>query len=141
MLPTSYTFLPELLDVDPVPFALGDYGAQHHGTLNGARVCVKRLRVYRSDSSPAAVARVRYHTVASPAPHHPQRPQMFCRDAVTWKSLNHPNVVPFVGVVIKSFQLITMWMPGGTLPEYIRKRPNPDLVGLVGSLSLRFLPH
>ena len=66
---------------------------------------------------------------------------MLCREAVTWGPLKHPNIVPLVGIIITSFQLISIWMPGGTLLEYIRKRPDADLIGLVGSLSLRFPPH
>ena len=44
ILPTSYTISPNLT-VDPDAFASGGYARVHEGTLDGAKVCVKRLQV------------------------------------------------------------------------------------------------
>ena len=57
---------------------------------------------------------------------------MFCTDAVVWKCLNHPNVVPFRGVTFEPLQLISEWMPGGELQEYIKNNRNTSLISLVG---------
>jgi serine/threonine protein kinase len=48
-----------------------------------------------------------------------------------WKRLEHPNVVPLLGITPAPLQLISEWMPGGGLPEYIKKTPNADRLGLV----------
>ena len=48
-----------------------------------------------------------------------------------WKYLEHPNILPLLGVTITPFQLISTWMPGGDLPEYIKKNPDADRLGLV----------
>ena len=48
-----------------------------------------------------------------------------------WKRLTHPNTLPLLGITISPFQLISNWMPGGDLPEYIRKNPDVDRLGLV----------
>ena len=40
-----------------------------------------------------------------------------------WKYLTHPNILSLLGVTITPFQLISTWMPGGNLPEYIKKNP------------------
>ena len=79
--------------------------------------------------------------VSSPILHHPRRPQMLCREAVAWKCLTHPNVVPFLGVVATSFQLVSVLMPDGTLSDYIKGHPDADRVGLVGSLLIPSPPH
>ena len=55
-----------------------------------------------------------------------------------WKYLTHPNILTLLGVTTTPFQLISTWMPGGTLPEYIKKNPNADRLGLVGALSVVF---
>ena len=60
------------------------------------------------------------------------RPQVLCREAVVWKRLKHPNIVPFLGVTLSPLQLVSEWMPGGELREYIRSNSDADLLGLVG---------
>lgn len=49
-----------------------------------------------------------------------------------WKHLVHPNILPLLGATVTPLQLISDWMPGGDLPNYIRKNPNVDRLGLVG---------
>lgn len=59
-------------------------------------------------------------------------PQAFCQEAVIWKRLTHPNVVSLLGTTITPFQLVSDWMPGGDLLEYITKHnPNAYRLGLV----------
>jgi serine/threonine protein kinase len=58
---------------------------------------------------------------------------------VTWKRLNHPNVVPLLGITIKPDQLVSDWMPGGDLLDHI-KNHNPDRLGLVGVTPIVFAP-
>jgi len=61
-------------------------------------------------------------------------PQSFLKEAVIWKRLRHPNVVPFIGVTIKPLQFVSEYMPNGTLTKYVNNKPSADRVGLV-SLS------
>jgi len=51
----------------------------------------------------------------------------FYREAVVWKRLRHPNVVPFLGVTTTQLQLISKWVPDDTLTDYA------DRIGLVGA--------
>ena len=53
-----------------------------------------------------------------------------------WKRLDHPNIVPFKGMTLNPLQLVSEWMPGGELREYIKKNPDANRISLVGS----FLP-
>ncbi|KAF9643680.1 kinase-like protein, partial [Thelephora ganbajun] len=59
-----------------------------------------------------------------------------CKEAVMWKHLEHPNIVPLLGVTITPLQLISTWMPGGNLPEYIKTHPDADQLQFVGVLPL-----
>lgn len=43
----------------------------------------------------------------------------------------HPNIVPLLGSTITPFQLISDWMPGGDLLEYIKNNPDAYRLGLV----------
>jgi len=56
-----------------------------------------------------------------------------------WKRLKHPNIVPLLGITITSFQLISNWMSGGSLPEYIKKHSDADRIRLVGVLPVVFI--
>jgi len=56
-----------------------------------------------------------------------------------WKRLEHENVVPFLGITSTPLQLISEWMPGGGLAEYIKKNPDADRFGLVGVFLAVFL--
>ena len=100
----------------------------YEGTLGGSRVCIKRMRVYLNDD-PNKAAKVRFDAVCSPSL---TRLQTFCQEAVIWKRLKHPNILPLLGVTITPLQLISNWMSGGDLPEYIQKHSDTDRLRLVG---------
>jgi len=48
--------------------------------------------------------------------------QDFCREAVVWKHLSHPNILPFIGVTTNDERdaLISPWMRNGTIIKYLR---------------------
>lgn len=50
-----------------------------------------------------------------------------------WKNLNHPNIVPFEGVTLDPLQLVSEWMPGGELRNYVKSSREMDLLSLVGT--------
>ena len=111
----------------------------YHATLDGSRVCVKRVRVHTEED--IQESKVRSNAVTSPVRHHQRDPQMFYREAVMWKRLTHPNIVPLLGITITPIQLISTWMSGGGLVEYIKKHPDTDRLGLVGGPPFVFIPH
>jgi serine/threonine protein kinase len=49
------------------------------------------------------------------------------------KYLEHPNIVPLLGVTVDPFELISGWMSGGDLLGYIANHQNADRVSLVGT--------
>ena len=58
-----------------------------------------------------------------------------------WKRLEHKNIVPFLGTTPSPLQLISEWMTGGDLTEYIKKQPGVDRLGLVNAPPAAFTPH
>ena len=49
-----------------------------------------------------------------------------------WRRLDHPNIVPFLGVTLTPLQSVSAWMSGGELLEYIDANPSVDRLSLVG---------
>jgi len=59
-----------------------------------------------------------------------------------WKRLDHPNVVAFKGITLDPLQLVSEWIPGGELREYLKGNPNTNPISLVGPflpVSARYL--
>ena len=69
------------------------------------------------------------------APRRSRILQTFHQVTVVWKHLTHPNIVPLLGVTINPPQLISDWMPGGSLTEYISSHQDTDRMSLVSDLS------
>lgn len=53
-LPQSYILESSLSIPNKYPVASGGSGDVYEGSLNGSKVCVKRLRIYAGDESPGA---------------------------------------------------------------------------------------
>ena len=59
--------------------------------------------------------------------------QTFCREAVTWKALRHPNVLPLLGAMMTGnrFMMVSEWMAGGSINEYVKAHADTDRLKLV----------
>ena len=59
--------------------------------------------------------------------------QTFCREAVTWKTLRHPNVLPLLGATMSEnrFVMVSEWMAGGSINEYVKAHVDADRLNLV----------
>ena len=130
--PRSFRIKPDSLAVQEYPFAAGSFGDTYKGTLCGKAVCVKRLKLFQGTGT--EIKKVRYWHFLLHMHHLEWIPQNFRRDAVIWKYLKHPNVLPFLGATIDPPQLISVLM-ADNLSEYLIKNPklcDPDRLGLVG---------
>ena len=67
-------------------------------------------------------------------------PQTLYQEAVVCKRLTHSNIVPLLGITPSPLQLISEWMPGGDLTEYIKKHPDTDRLDLVGAPPVASYP-
>ena len=56
---------------------------------------------------------------------------MVYREALMWKWLKHPNIVPFRGVTLEPLQILSEWMSNGDLTVYIKQNPDASRVTLV----------
>jgi hypothetical protein len=118
---------PHLLKVDAYAFASGGFGDVFRGSFKGSDVCVKRLRV----ATPKDIA-VSYQHRYSSCAYLRTNQKLFCKEAITWKSFEHPNILPLIGATISPSQLVSPLMPAGDVSKYIPKNPDADRLVLVG---------
>jgi serine/threonine protein kinase len=113
------------------PSFFGGFADVFRGTYRGIPVAVKRPRV-SLEADKANFYPVRYHyfyTCPSLIPC-----QKFCREALIWRQLSHPNILAFVGVDRDTFgttnhlSMVSHWMPNGTLHDFMKSsRYDPSL--------------
>jgi serine/threonine protein kinase len=67
--------------------------------------------------------------------------QKFSMEAVTWRQLSHPNVLPFYGVFhpdgnIPRLCLVSPWMTMGNVVQFLTGISNIDCVPLVSRMNI-----
>ncbi|KAL0959682.1 hypothetical protein HGRIS_011380 [Hohenbuehelia grisea] len=101
----------------------GAFADIYRATYNGQQIALKRLRVWeRSD-------RLRIHRVTPLTTNllvtgiDARTLQMICQEALLWRRLQHPYVLPFIGVdpsiYSPSICLASPWMENGTILSYM----------------------
>jgi len=67
-----------------------------------------------------------------------RRHQNAYREIITWKNLNHPNILPLLGVdtSISPLSTISEWMEYGSLRDYLVHFPNAPRSKLVTSFTV-----
>ena len=63
--------------------------------------------------------------------------QAFYREVVVWRKLQHPNIVPFLGVLTKipPFKIVCDWMGNDNIIQYAKTNPGVNRVDLVSGLA------
>jgi hypothetical protein len=58
---------------------------------------------------------------------------MLYKEVLTWKTLQHPNVLSLVGVTVSGtqFAMISEWMEKGSLVEFVKANPDANRLKLV----------
>jgi len=61
---------------------------------------------------------------------------------MAWRDLRHPNVLPLLGVTMAEdmFVVVSEWMEGGNINEFLRANDNADRFGLVRIPSKVLIP-
>ncbi|SJL08804.1 uncharacterized protein ARMOST_12174 [Armillaria ostoyae] len=94
------------------PVAGGGFADIWKGRLHDTQVCLKVLRIFCPEEQKEKVLRD------------------FCQEALVWRQLRHPNVLPFLGVNEDLFAprycLISPWMVNGNIMSYLEAHPDHD---------------
>ncbi|KAJ6501178.1 kinase-like domain-containing protein, partial [Mycena vitilis] len=97
----------------------GGFGDIWKGLVRGQSVCVKIMRVFRDADIEAIL-------------------KEFGQEALIWRQLCHPNLLPFFGVYYLDNRLclISPWMENGNIMEFLRAQPNTDRLSLILDVAL-----
>ncbi|KAF7377580.1 Protein kinase domain-containing protein [Mycena sanguinolenta] len=87
----------------------GGFGDIWKGSVRGQNVCVKIMRIFGNSNIKAAL-------------------KEFGREAVIWRQLYHPNVLPFFGLyyVDDRLCLVSPWMGDGHIIDFLRNHKPTD---------------
>ncbi|KAF8198805.1 kinase-like domain-containing protein, partial [Mycena galopus ATCC 62051] len=105
--------LPELQKVGD-QIAAGGFGDIWKGLVRGQSVCVKVMRLFQNADIQAVL-------------------KEFSREALIWRQLCHPNLLPFFGLYYLENRLclISPWMDNGNVLDFLRTEPpNTDRLSL-----------
>ncbi|KAJ7040995.1 kinase-like domain-containing protein [Mycena alexandri] len=93
----------------------GGFGDIWKGLVSGQTVSVKIMRVFQEEDVAAVL-------------------KQFGREALIWRQLCHPNLLPFFGLyyIENRLCLVSPWMENGNVMQYLQKQSS----NLVHSLSL-----
>ena len=104
------------------------------GEYRGRAVAMKMLRLcLTSDLDKCMKVNATPHVL----PNLPliQRPQRFFREAVAWRHLRHPNILPLLGMSLdptgKKFAMVSEWMVHGNINEFVAMSEGVNRVQLV----------
>ncbi|KAJ6536000.1 hypothetical protein DFH09DRAFT_1179314 [Mycena vulgaris] len=117
----SSLFLDGVEKRDHRPFAAGGFGDIHKAEYQSKTVALKQLRFYQNHTDEER-GKVR---------------EKFCQEALLWKNLNHPFVMPFIGLYSSEsdpnretdqghyspLSMVCPWMSNGTILNYLNKSP------------------
>ncbi|KAE9390761.1 kinase-like protein [Gymnopus androsaceus JB14] len=129
----KYEILPSSLVVQDVqreghnPVAGGGFADIWRGTIGKKSVCLKVLRLV---IEPEEEVRKKIR-------------KQFCNEALLWRQLKHPNILPLLGVNAElfnpSFCLISPWMANKDILSYLKQNPKHNrhkvLVEIAAGLS------
>ncbi|KAF7331196.1 Kinase-like protein [Mycena sanguinolenta] len=104
-LPSSL-FIAGVEERDEHPTFGGGFGDIYRASYDGQRVALKRMRHFLRGSD---LRRTR---------------SILCREALVWRALRHPHILPFLGIDAESFPsslcLVSPWMEHGTVINYLK---------------------
>ncbi|KAK7470196.1 hypothetical protein VKT23_001634 [Stygiomarasmius scandens] len=125
ILPPSY-FLHDLVREGNYPISGGGFSDIYKGYSKSGPVCIKALRMFTNTTDIV------------------QKFKDFSNEALVWKQLKHPNVLPFLGVSTElspRFCLVSPWMENGNVNSFLEKNPDHDRLRMLSEIAegLRYL--
>lgn len=105
--------------------------SQSEFNLGGRKVAIKVIRLYvpQKLDEPLSVSTVPYKVVRKLSLTRWCVAQRFCRDAVAWKHLRHPNIIPLLSATLHENRLclISEWMDQGNINEFLTLKQHSEV--------------
>ncbi|KAK1216490.1 hypothetical protein PQX77_020885 [Marasmius sp. AFHP31] len=125
----------EVEDLSDAPVEYGGAADIWTGNLEGVKVAVKVIQHRLGSQKHGQTIKVRLNTLAfitrlEPGADHDFK--AFTREALIWRNLNHPNILPFTGMywfneAQGQLCLVSPWMENGNLLQFLSDNPDIDL--------------
>ncbi|KAF8150277.1 kinase-like domain-containing protein [Mycena galopus ATCC 62051] len=119
-LPSSL-FIAGVNDHDEHACFAGGFGEIYRASYGEQRVALKRMRHFSSGSD---LRRIHLK---------------FCREALLWKDLHHPNILPFLGIdrdsFLSSLCMVSLWMDHGTVMNYLKSHGHANVDKLLYEIA------
>ena len=133
LLPTSLQ-IPFTYDPTELPQYAGTFGAVWKGECGGEAVAVKVLKLTLDVE---VIRKVCCPKLARLSTNRPGPIQRFCKEAMTWKILSHPNVLPLICASMNGgeFVMVSEWMDNGNVVDYLKRKDADRLKLVTFSLS------
>ncbi|KAK0184191.1 kinase-like domain-containing protein [Armillaria mellea] len=127
ILPTSFSYR-HARRIGAHPIWGGGFADIWKGRMNGELICIKVPRVFMDNGIEEWNKMIKD----------------FCREALVWRNLYHPSILPFLGVsrhlFAPSFCLISPWMEYGNIMACLKERPQQiQRLTAVCSTKVQFL--
>ncbi|KAJ7607393.1 kinase-like domain-containing protein [Roridomyces roridus] len=101
----SALFITKVVERETHPSFGGGFGDVYRARYRGQNVALKHMRHFLHGSQLRDI-RLR-----------------LCREALVWKDLDHPNILPFIGIDRETFPnslcMVSPWMENGTILKYL----------------------
>ncbi|KAG7100175.1 hypothetical protein E1B28_001954 [Marasmius oreades] len=135
----KYRVLPASLFVNDIKEAtftssLGGYSDIYRGISGGRSICLKVLRINVQDGQ---------RCEDDPRRRDDQAFRAFYKEALLWTQLDHPNLLPFLGVNITKFSgrfcLVSPWRVNGEITNFLRENPKHDQLTVITEIAAAML--
>ena len=116
----------------------GGFATVSRGEYQGRPVAIKTLRQYPTDDPEERFCvSVKLSAVVGD-PVSLNALQKFRREVVAWRHLHHPNILPFIGVILEPprFAMVSEWMDHGNINQYIKRHGGVNRAQLVGGCTI-----
>ena len=122
---------------ETLPQFRGGFGLVYKGGYRGRAVAIKVMQLCASsdlDEYLSVGIPIRKLRTDSDTPNCPQR---FCREAVIWRHLRHPNVLSLLGATLETqdfkfrHALVSEWMSNGDINSFTKRHGDVNRVQLV----------
>ncbi|KAJ7269932.1 kinase-like domain-containing protein [Mycena rebaudengoi] len=117
----SCLFISGITARDDHPLFTGGFGDIFQASIAGKKIALKRIRMFYRDE---AQRRIR---------------TQICKEALIWQSLQHPSILPFIGIDQETFPgylcLASPWMEQGTVLKYLESHGTANVDRLLFEIA------
>jgi len=112
------------------------FGEDQHMNADGGSCDVFQAKSRRHGNIDVAVKRYRIHVLQKKNP-----AKIIFRELRIWSSLDHPNVLPLLGYVMRGEYpaLVSRWMANGSARSYMEKMPDVPVMQLAKGIAAGLL--